>query len=95
MYRILDSQIKGPITRRKTMNLRNEIILEIQNAEKSFRAHFPQGVSYQECYDFLVKCAEKIIEMSKANEAAQNSSEAPSQPAATTPEENSSTNTQA
>jgi hypothetical protein len=59
-----------------SLNIKNEIVMEIQNAEKVFRAHFPQGVSYQECYDFLVKCAEKIIEMSKANEAASSSAKA-------------------
>lgn len=64
------------------MNLRNEIIMEIQNADKAFRAHFPQNSSYQECYDFLVKCVEKIIEMSKQQAeqaAAQQPQDAPTQ----------------
>lgn len=63
------------------LNLRNELVMEFQNAEKAFRAHFPQGVTYQECYDFLGKCAEKIVEMSKAYEAAQQT-DAPAAPAA-------------
>jgi hypothetical protein len=52
-----------------SLNLRNEVVMEIQNAEKSFRAHFPGGSTYQECFDALKQFAEKVLEMSKAYEA--------------------------
>lgn len=62
-----------------SINLRNEIVMEVQLAEKSFRAHFPGGVSYQECFDALSQFANKILEMSKAYEAAQAPAEQPAE----------------
>lgn len=67
-----------------SINLRNEIVMEVQTAEKFFRAHFPAGASYQECFDALRQFADKILEMSKAYEEsqqAQQAQQAPAQPA--------------
>lgn len=65
-----------------SINLRNEIVMEVQVAEKFFRAHFPAGASYQECFDSLRQFADKVLEMSKAYEAAQQpQSESTVQPA--------------
>jgi hypothetical protein len=54
-----------------SLNLRNEIVMTAQLAEKEFRAHFPAGASYQECFDALRQFADKILEMSKAYEESQ------------------------
>lgn len=59
-----------------SINLRNEIVMEVQTAEKFFRAHFPAGASYQECFDALRQFADKVIEMSKAYEESSSSAKA-------------------
>lgn len=54
-----------------SLNLRNEVVMELQLAEKPFRVHFPAGSTYQECFDALRQFADKILEMSKAYEEQQ------------------------
>jgi|ERR1700678_570750 len=65
-----------------SLNLRNEIVMEVQQVDPSspeglcrtgkfFRAHFPAGATYQECFEALRQFADKILEMSKAYEASQ------------------------
>ena len=70
-----------------SLNLRNEIVMEVQQADPSspdglcrtgkfFRAHFPAGATYQECFDSLRQFADKILEMSKAYEESQQAQQA-------------------
>ncbi len=52
-----------------SINLLNEVVMEIKNeAGQVFRAHFPNGVSLQECFEALRTFAEKIVAMGQENE---------------------------
>jgi hypothetical protein len=54
-----------------SLNLRNEVVMELENAGKAFRAHFPAGSTYQECFDALKQFADKIMEMSNSSQPAE------------------------
>ena len=67
-----------------SVNLLNEFVMEIKNeAGLAFRAHFPNGVTAQECFDALKTFAEKIVEISNENKAKQEAAQA-AQPAQST-----------
>lgn len=62
------------------MNLRTEVVMELQAADKFFRAHLPAGSSYQECYDALTAFAKKLIELSQEDEQRRAASQQESAP---------------
>jgi hypothetical protein len=68
-----------------SLNLRNEVVMELENAGKAFRAHFPAGSTYQECFDALKQFADKIMEMSNPSSPEGSAEASASQPTQTEP----------
>lgn len=64
-----------------SINLLNEIVMEFKNeAGQPFRAHFPNGVSLQECFNALKTFADQIIAMGQENEKQAAASAQPATP---------------